>query len=91
MLGLHLNFYKIYHYMYCSILVNIISTLKLYRLDVLVNGLINAIGSSVSSHIFDYHDMYCCLSYKYDIIYLKSDQNMLSNYFMNWFQMWYNS
>ena len=48
-------------------------------------------GDNFSSYIdFDYRGLNCCLSYKYDIICLKSCQNRLSNHLMDWFRIWYN-
>lgn len=60
-------------------------------LDTLLSGLINATGGNLSSYIdFDYQSLYCWLSYRHDIICLKSYQNRLSNHLINWFQVWYN-
>ena len=60
-------------------------------MDALLSGLINDAGGTLSSYIdFDYRGLYCCLSYKDDIIPLKLDQNRLSNHLMDWFRVWYN-
>lgn len=61
-------------------------------MDALLSGLITARGGNLLSYIdFDYQGLYCCLSYKHDIICLKTDQSRLSNHLMDWFRVWYNS